>query len=236
MKFLCPDTSHKISLEQMGPVPFSLVVAKSMLHNRSSTPPVASITESSESLAVPENIGSYPLPHVLRPDEANMIIQEHRSNDDSDEKEDDDNDDDEVVGLQFDMTELAHTNEKFQQSDTSELSVPSTSKSSTISSTSTSLPDDADIPARSVSSQFRRKDWEKRLSEGSSSYPSLKQPSQSWKAFLTRIFSMLKTTYCVLFLRIILLTKHLHLLLVKLYLFMIRMIMLQLRQNSKSII
>ena len=45
----------------------------------------------------------------------------------------------------------------------------------------------ASASARSVSSQSQRHDWERRLSEGSSAGPSLKQPSQSWKAFLTRV-------------------------------------------------
>jgi len=179
---------HKISLDQMGPPPFVLVIAKSMLRTRNEIPPVIPPCSDSDSLALPNDIGSYPPPSVLQPDNIDQIMQSHNEDTDSKSDDDDSDDEDEDGGTadEFDITELTQKNSELSTTPPIQ-DVPSTSQ---LPSSASSVPVSQQKQKSSLPStaQLHGRNWEENLSEASRSFPSLTQPSGiSWKGLLTRI-------------------------------------------------
>ena len=62
-----------MTLDQLGPTPFVLLTAKSMLTTRNILPPEVAPPDYNDSLCIPVNLNSYPAPEVLLPTSEEMV-------------------------------------------------------------------------------------------------------------------------------------------------------------------
>jgi len=168
---------HKISLEQMGPPPFPLVIAKSMLYNRNPSSPVVAPIASLDACQLPADIRSYPPPQILHPDNIEEINQtinadsNFEDSDNEDETSDDENDDQhgDTVVPAGDTAQLAETSGVSVSFITSAIEVSEGSHNAS-------------------SIHFDEYHQQTAQSEATQTFPSLVQPDNAALiAFLTRI-------------------------------------------------
>jgi hypothetical protein len=162
---------HKISLEHMGPPPFTLVIAKSMLYNQNPSPPAVAPIASLAVCQLPADIRSYPPPQILHPDnveEINQTINADFNFEDSDDEDEDENSDDENNDQHSDTAVPAEdTAQQPQLGETSGVSVSSITSAIGVSEGSHNAPS---------SIHFDKYHQQKTQSETTQSFPSLVQP------------------------------------------------------------
>ena len=92
-------SAHQMTLDQLGPTPFVLLTAKSMLTTRNISPPEFAPPDHSDGLCIPTDLDSYSPPEVLLPTSDDMIqMQKHSSRDEDEQDEDEDEDEEPSPG------------------------------------------------------------------------------------------------------------------------------------------
>ena len=87
-------SADKMTLDQLGPVPFVILVAKSMLCTRNISPPETISQENSDGLCIPNDSHSYSPPEVLLPS-SDEVAQMQRQSSIAEEQEEQEEDEEE---------------------------------------------------------------------------------------------------------------------------------------------